>query len=1201
MDMIRGSRMIIAALAATMCMLLWSFAIGSAQITVDISQELVPEPETARGYSEVEVEGPGAFEPNDQMTSSKEITVGAEFYQRHYFEDTGDVDWAKFRAWAYVDYTLETYDLDTGNDTILCLYDEDKNLKTCDTDGLSSKIVWSTPATGTRSYFIETRPPYSEGYEGFAYSLRVIGSDPCIEREGGEYEPDDNMESATPIELGETQEHNFHGPCGGDVDWVRFEALTDTVYTIQTLNLGPDNDTVLQLYDSEGKEVASDDDDLDNASNILASRIDWAITTTNVGTYYVKVAPFNRSIGGCDIFYMDYDLSYDLKVSTSTITPTIPVTPDGCTDDFEPDDSAGEAQPIVINGVSQEHSIHAAGDEDWAKFWVSTGSQYTIRTFDLAPGNNTMICLYGPDNLLDPLIPCSGIDTRSSKLVWVPAEDGTYFAKITHKQPEAGGCLITHSLEITSSILCEDDYEQDDTWEQAKLISIDDAPQSHSFHLPCHYNHEYEVHPPTEDWVRFEAQEGIWYGIKTSNLEGGNDTILELYETKGDSVFPITSQWNDDYANDIPASRIVWKAEKDGEYFVKVSPFDHRIGGCNVSYDLEVLPWITGLDLYSSQDYALADGEMTATLTALVENDDGKTVSDETVCFTTTLGELSDADGCVHTNSDGVAQVVLTSTDIGAAMVTAAVDFISDTVLVSFTPPSLTLAASPAEIPADGTTTSTLTASVSDHGGAAVPSQTICFTSTLGKLSAECVQTDVSGQVQVGLTSTEVGTATVTATAGGLNEVVNVVFRPSGLLLTASPEEVLANGEETSSLTVEVKDGDNDPVPDVTIRFTSTLGNLSSECTPTNEIGIAQIVLTSTEIGTATVTATRDLLSQTVLVSFTPPSLTLTASLTETWANGKGVAMLTASVSDYWGSAVPSQTVCFTSTLGHLSAECVQTDEIGQAQAALTSTKIGTSTVNVTIGSLSQAIQVEFVHFEAHVYLPLIIKSPANHSPNAPHNPTPADKATGQSLNVDLSWSGGDIDEDDRVTYDVYFWPTGSAPNDPLCDDVESASCDPGTLRENTLYHWYVVAHDNHGAETPGMEWSFTTTCPCNDNHEPDDNRDQSLNFNPLKSGEPVNGYICDEHLNEGQEEDWYWFNLTSLGKVSVDLDVPALADYDLFLWTGDEWIGSENPVPGADEHVEWANEGIGKSFVHVKSSGDYDNCTPYTLEFNFE
>jgi tripartite motif-containing protein 71 len=100
---------------------------------------------------------------------------------------------------------------------------------------------------------------------------------------------------------------------------------------------------------------------------------------------------------------------------------------------------------------------------------------------------------------------------------------------------------------------------------------------------------------------------------------------------------------------------------------------------------------------------------------------------------------------------------------------------------------------------------------------------------------------------------------------------------------------------------------------------------------------------------------------------------------------------------------------------------------------------------------------------------------PPNSPPYAPSDPVPLDGAPDQSVDVDLSWTGGDPDPDDAVTYDVYFEAGDSTPDVLICDDVSSPVCDPGTLVNATHYYWQVVARDEHGAITTGPVWDFTT------------------------------------------------------------------------------------------------------------------------------
>ncbi|MBA7494122.1 hypothetical protein ES702_04695 [subsurface metagenome] len=97
-----------------------------------------------------------------------------------------------------------------------------------------------------------------------------------------------------------------------------------------------------------------------------------------------------------------------------------------------------------------------------------------------------------------------------------------------------------------------------------------------------------------------------------------------------------------------------------------------------------------------------------------------------------------------------------------------------------------------------------------------------------------------------------------------------------------------------------------------------------------------------------------------------------------------------------------------------------------------------------------------------------------NLPPNTPSDPSPVDGATDQSINVDLSWTGGDPDSD-PVTYDVYFKANDSNFGEPVSPGQSGTTYDPGTLGYDTHYYWKIVATDDHGASTEGPVWDFIT------------------------------------------------------------------------------------------------------------------------------
>jgi hypothetical protein len=96
-----------------------------------------------------------------------------------------------------------------------------------------------------------------------------------------------------------------------------------------------------------------------------------------------------------------------------------------------------------------------------------------------------------------------------------------------------------------------------------------------------------------------------------------------------------------------------------------------------------------------------------------------------------------------------------------------------------------------------------------------------------------------------------------------------------------------------------------------------------------------------------------------------------------------------------------------------------------------------------------------------------------NNPPNSPSNPSPSDGDSNVNITTDLSWTGGDPDTGDTVTYDVAFGTT--TPPIIVAHNQSESSYDPGTLSYNTTYYWRVIAWDNHGASTEGPLWSFTT------------------------------------------------------------------------------------------------------------------------------
>lgn len=97
---------------------------------------------------------------------------------------------------------------------------------------------------------------------------------------------------------------------------------------------------------------------------------------------------------------------------------------------------------------------------------------------------------------------------------------------------------------------------------------------------------------------------------------------------------------------------------------------------------------------------------------------------------------------------------------------------------------------------------------------------------------------------------------------------------------------------------------------------------------------------------------------------------------------------------------------------------------------------------------------------------------PENRPPAAPSNPSPADGATNQSVNVDLSWDCSDPDGD-AIIYAVAL--VGADFSIRADSNLTARTWDPGQLDNNMLYAWAVIAMDEHGDTATSPGWTFTT------------------------------------------------------------------------------------------------------------------------------
>lgn len=412
-----------------------------------------------------------------------------------------------------------------------------------------------------------------------------------------------------------------------------------------------------------------------------------------------------------------------------------------------------------------------------------------------------------------------------------------------------------------------------------------------------------------------------------------------------------------------------------------------------------------------------ADGTSSATITATIRDGNGNPVSHFTnVTFTTTLGHfrnggssytvqtlppLTDGKYDLDAAPTGVVSVALIAgTTSGSAKVSVTSNGVTQTLYVTMTggAASITLTASPVKIPADGLSSSTITATLlSSTGSPVTPGTEVTFRTNLGSFAASTdsgqvlgnvfeasqtytVQTpDATGVVRVSLVAGgTVGSARVTATSNNITQVVYVGFGgdPVAINLTANPISIPADGASSSTITAVLTDASGAAVTQGTlVTFTTTLGSflngstVYTVATPDSGGRVSVSLISATGVGSARVTATSNGIRQTVYVGFggAAVAISVSASPTSIWADGESSAAIQATVTDSTGASVtPGTPVMFTTTLGTFqngsSSYTVSTqDSSGIVTASLIAgLTTGTARVTVTANNVSQSVYVAF-------------------------------------------------------------------------------------------------------------------------------------------------------------------------------------------------------------------------------------------------
>ncbi len=366
----------------------------------------------------------------------------------------------------------------------------------------------------------------------------------------------------------------------------------------------------------------------------------------------------------------------------------------------------------------------------------------------------------------------------------------------------------------------------------------------------------------------------------------------------------------------------------------------------------------TTIELSAEALVLLADGNDYTKITAIPRDEDGNMMTDISFQLNTSLGTLSSNPGdktevkslTANSGSTGQEAIVYLRSDAngGTAEVTATSGIVSS-IIVYFhldVPAYIILTADPKVVMADGSSTSIITATVLDETGTEMEDMTVSFSTTSGTLNFPVRTTDENGIAEVELTSiTAEETATVTASAY-ISSSVDVKFTidvPYHIVISASPTRVIADGSTVSIITAIPKDKDGHPMAGIDVSFSTGIGigALNKFYDETDENGIAEVELTSTVEGTATVTASVSSTEATTNVTFyeyNPTSIEMEREESSILADGFSQIQIIARALDPSNEPISGAVIDFSTNYGTLERTTgVVANQSGDATVTLTS------------------------------------------------------------------------------------------------------------------------------------------------------------------------------------------------------------------------------------------------------------------------
>lgn len=271
-------------------------------------------------------------------------------------------------------------------------------------------------------------------------------------------------------------------------------------------------------------------------------------------------------------------------------------------------------------------------------------------------------------------------------------------------------------------------------------------------------------------------------------------------------------------------------------------------------------------DLTVVSDGAKADGVAQNSVKAVVKDAHGNPLANQLVSFVADNGAVIGSSGT--TGSDGSVTMSLKSIVSGNSKVSATTNGSTQEVSVNFVSgdaniATSTIAATPMSVVADGISESAITLTLKDINDNAAIGQSVVFDSSLAGSFVGSVTDNRDGTYTAALTGRKMGTTSITAqvngSAFGVAPVVVTLLAGNPDVahsaLAAGSASIVADGSDSSRLTITLKDVYDNIVTGQTVSFVSSLSGTTVGSVTDNGDGTYTADLTGTSEGITSISA----------------------------------------------------------------------------------------------------------------------------------------------------------------------------------------------------------------------------------------------------------------------------------------------------------------------------------------------------------